>query len=163
MSCLHGNEPLCLTEVLGVVLTLSTKQESLTVRCQHMALLPAASHAHGPCQPALPICRGTGAGADMTQSPSTEHPSSLPHLRPCVRPVPHAASDCHQHQAVQGPAQHPCLLRGGGGGLKSPLFPSLHPKAEWAGSCWVVREVPGTPEETACLSTPHGSCDCLAR
>lgn len=63
MSCLHGNEPLCLTEVLGVVLTLSTKQESLAVRCQHMALLPAASHAQGPAS--LP-CQSAETGQVQT-------------------------------------------------------------------------------------------------
>lgn len=51
-ACLHGNKPLCLIEVLGVVLTISPKQGSLAVRCRHMALLPAASHAHRPCQSA---------------------------------------------------------------------------------------------------------------
>lgn len=43
-----------------------------------MALLPAASHAHRLCQPALPICQVTGAGADMIQSPSTEYPVPVP-------------------------------------------------------------------------------------
>lgn len=53
------------------------------MRCQHMALLPAASHAHRPCQPALPICRATGAGADMTQSLSTEHQPPSPFEAMC--------------------------------------------------------------------------------
>lgn len=43
-----------------------------------MALLPAASHAHRLCQPALPICQVTGAGTDMIQSPSTEYPVPVP-------------------------------------------------------------------------------------
>lgn len=47
----------------------------MAVRCQHMALLLAASHAHRPCQPASPICRATRAGADTTLSPGAEHPA----------------------------------------------------------------------------------------
>lgn len=42
-----------------------------------MVLLPAASYTPRPRQPALPICQVTGAGADMTQAPSTEH-TTLP-------------------------------------------------------------------------------------
>lgn len=73
-----------------------------------MALLPAASHAHRPCQPALPICQATGAGADMTQSPSTEHPAPFP-TQGHVFSLPHGASDfAHQHWVVQGPAPHLC-------------------------------------------------------
>lgn len=43
-----------------------------------MVLLLAASHAPRLCQPALPICQATGAGADMIWSPSTKHPARFP-------------------------------------------------------------------------------------
>ena len=95
-----------------------------------MALLPAASHAHGLCQPALPICQVTGAGADMIQAPSTEHPVPVPTQG-------HVLCLCHMllqtllTSTRQSRAQPPPL---GSRRVGEPPFPCLYPKSERAGS-----------------------------
>jgi hypothetical protein len=93
MLCLHGNQSLCLTEALGVVLTLSANQgecgcEVVSTWC--CCRLPPT---HRPCQPVLPICQVTGAGADMTWSPSMCTVSYPPEAcASCVPPEPHVVS-----------------------------------------------------------------------
>lgn len=90
------------------------------MRCQHMALLPAASHAQ-----ALPICQATGR---CRHDPASKRRalSPLPHLRPRVLPGPHAASD-FVTSTRQSRAQPP--TSGGMGHRRVPLFHSLHPKS----------------------------------
>lgn len=94
-----------------------------------MALLPAASHAHRPCQSAE-----RWAGAGMTVSKQSTRPPS-PSEATCSACATCCFRLCHQHQAVRGPAP----TSGGMGHRRVPLFRSLHPKSEWVGSCWAVR------------------------
>lgn len=95
------------------------------------------------CQPALPICQATGAGADK---PSLQAPSTQPPSPP--RALGSACATCcfrlcSPALGSPGPSLPPEVG-------KRP-FPSLYPKSECVGSCWAVKEGTRDPR-IHCLS-----------